>query len=105
MGAVTSNLSSKKPPAKQKHFFENLKKSCIFVVKFLKMSQQAQLSSLQLELLRVYALNPNEGELLEIKAFFAKMFSKKLLSLTTAAAQKQNITDNDLDAWLNDDQQ
>ncbi len=69
------------------------------------MSQQAQLSSLQLELLRVYTLNPSEGELLEIKAFLAKMFSKKLLSLTAEAAQKHNITNDDLDAWLNDDQQ
>ena len=67
------------------------------------MSQQPNLSSLQLELLRAYALNPSQGELLEIKTFLAKMFAKKMLFLTNKAAQERNITNEDLDAWLNED--
>jgi hypothetical protein len=67
------------------------------------MSRQPVLNSLQLELLRVYALNPSEGELLEIKAFLGKIFAKKMLAMTNSAAIEQKITDEDLDNWLNDE--
>jgi hypothetical protein len=69
------------------------------------MSRQNNLSSLQLELLRVYALNPSENELLEIKAFLGRLFAKKLLFMANNAAIEKNISDEDLDNWLNDEDQ
>ena len=69
------------------------------------MSKNPNLSSLQLELLKVYSLNPNEKELLEIKIFLSKMFAKKMLQLTNDAAIEKNISNEDLDNWLEEDGQ
>jgi hypothetical protein len=70
-----------------------------------KLLHPTKFSSLQLELLRTYALNPSEDELLRIKTFLAKLFAEKLSHLAQKAADEKGITDDDLDAWLNEDEQ
>jgi hypothetical protein len=70
-----------------------------------KLPHPTKFSSLQLELLRTYALNPTEDELLRIKTFLAKLFAEKLSHLAQKTADEQDITNDDLDAWLNEDEQ
>ena len=66
------------------------------------MSNTAGLSSLQLELLKVYSFNPSEEELLEIKAFLAKFFAKRLTTQVRKAVEHKGITEADLENWLNE---
>ncbi len=63
--------------------------------------QSQKLNSLQLELLKVYSFEPSEEDLLAIKEFLAKHFSDKLLK-NVQHAIKKNITDEDLDSWINE---
>ena len=60
---------------------------------------------LQLELLKLYSVNPTEEEILEVKRFLAKMFWKKLTSSVEIAAQEQGLTNEELDKWLDDENQ
>lgn len=61
-----------------------------------------KLNSLQLELLKVYSFEPNEEDLLVIKEFLAKHFSDKLLKNVQLAIEKKNISEDDLDSWVNE---
>jgi len=61
-----------------------------------------KLSPLQLELLKVYSFNPTEEELLELKNLLAKFFAHRFAE---KAAKVNNITDADLDKWLEEDEQ
>ncbi len=60
-----------------------------------------KLNSLQLELLKVYSFEPKEEDLLAIKKLMAQYFSKKLQSNVHSAIVKKNITEEDLDNWIN----
>jgi hypothetical protein len=60
---------------------------------------------LQLELLKFYSVNPTEEEILEVKRFLAKMFWKKLSYSVEIAAQEKGLTNEDLDKWLEDENQ
>jgi len=64
-----------------------------------------KMSSLQLELLKVYSFNPTEEELMDIKRLLGIFFGKKLSMLADIAIEKKGITDNDLDKWLNEENQ
>ncbi len=70
-----------------------------------KMPQATKFTSLQLELLKIYSYSPTEEELLDIKDILAKYFSDKLLEKTSKWAIENNITDDDLDKWLEDENQ
>ena len=70
-----------------------------------KLLHPTKFSSLQLELLRTYAFNPSEEELMRIKTFLAKLFAEKLSNFAQKAAVEKGITNDDLDAWLEDDEQ
>lgn len=61
-----------------------------------------KLNSLQLELLKVYSFEPTEEDLLVIKEFLAKHFSDKLLRNVQLAIEKKNISEDDLDSWVNE---
>jgi len=61
-----------------------------------------KLSTLQLELLKVYSFNPSEEDLLEIKEMLAKYFADKLVANVNTAIKEKNITDKDLESWLNE---
>jgi hypothetical protein len=60
------------------------------------------LTSLQLELLRIYSFEPNKEDLQEIKTILGKYFARKFTNNVAKAANEKNITDDDLDSWLNE---
>jgi hypothetical protein len=64
--------------------------------------QTQKLSALQLELLNIYSFQPREEDLLAIKALLAKYFSGKLQKNIQKAIKERNITEEDLDRWLNE---
>ena len=68
-----------------------------------KLPEPSRLSGLQLELLKIYSYNPTESELLEIKELLAQYFSNKLVKNMGQWAEENNITNSDLDKWLEDD--
>lgn len=64
--------------------------------------QSQKLSSLQLELLNMYSFEPKEEDLLAIKKLMAQYFSDKLQSNIQSAIVDKNITEEDLDSWINE---
>lgn len=70
-----------------------------------KLPEPSRLSGLQLELLKIYSYNPTDSELLEIKELLAQYFSNKLVKNMGQWAEENNITNSDLDKWLEDDSQ
>ncbi len=62
-----------------------------------------KLSELQLELLKIYSFNPSKEELVEIKRILAKFFANKLTNNIGKAIKENNITDEDLEKWLNEE--
>lgn len=64
--------------------------------------QSQKLSALQLELLNIYSFQPKEEDLLAIKQLMAKYFSGKLQKNIQQAIDKKNITEEDLDSWINE---
>jgi len=61
-----------------------------------------KLSKLQLELLKVYSFNPTNEDLLEIKMMLAQYFANKLIGNVQKSIDEKNITDEDLENWLNE---
>ncbi len=70
-----------------------------------KLPEPSRLSGLQLELLKIYSYNPTESELLEIRELLAQYFSNKLVKNMGQWAEENNITNSDLNKWLEDDSQ
>ena len=68
-------------------------------------SLNTPLTSLQLELLRIYSFNPTTEDLQEVKTILAKYFAQKFTDNVNKAVITENITDSDLDEWLNDENQ
>ena len=64
--------------------------------------QNQKLTSLQLELLKVYSFEPKEEDLLAIKKLMAQYFSDKLQCNIQSAIVDNNITEEDLDRWINE---
>ena len=63
------------------------------------------LTSLQLELLRIYSFNPSTEDLQEVKIMLAKYFAQKFTDHVNKAVSEKNITDSNLDEWLNEENQ
>lgn len=61
-----------------------------------------KLSELQLELLKIYSFNPTKADLIEIKKILANYFADKLIKKVGTAIEEKNITDEDLESWLNE---
>lgn len=61
-----------------------------------------KLSDLQLELLKVYSFEPSEDDLENIKVMLAKYFAAKLIDKVDLSIRESNISDNDLESWLNE---
>ena len=55
--------------------------------------------------MRLYAVNPAENELLEIKDMLAKYFMRKAINQIAEIEEKRGTTDEDLDKWLADENQ
>lgn len=68
-------------------------------------SSASKLSPLQLELLKIYSFNPTEEELQELKNLLAQFFAKRFTEKVAQTAKEKNITDADLDNWLEEDEQ
>ena len=69
-------------------------------------SQSSQkLSTLQLELLKIYSFEPSEAELIELKNLLARFFAHRFSEKASEAAKTRQITDADLDKWLEEDGQ
>jgi hypothetical protein len=64
-----------------------------------------KLSPLQLELLKIYSFQPSEKEMIELKDILARYFASRFIDKVSAAAEIQAITDQDLDKWLEEDEQ
>jgi hypothetical protein len=64
--------------------------------------QSQKLNALQLELLNLYSFEPKEEDLLAIKNLLAQYFSKKLQKNIQKAVEEKNITQADLDNWINE---
>lgn len=64
-----------------------------------------KLSALQLELLKIYSFNPTEEELLELKNILARFFAHRFAEKAGAVAKARNISDKDMDKWLEEDGQ
>ena len=60
-----------------------------------------KLSGLQLELLKVYSFEPSPNDLQQIKQMLAKFFANKLVNNVQKSIEENNITENDLENWLN----
>ncbi|MBC8151672.1 MAG: hypothetical protein H7Z72_02045 [Bacteroidetes bacterium] len=64
--------------------------------------QIQKLSSLQLDLLKVYSFQPSETDLLAVRQLLATYFSDKLTEKVRQAVDEKDITESDLDRWLNE---
>lgn len=56
---------------------------------------------MQIELLKVYSFNPDEGDLIAIRSYLADYFSKKFISKIGNTVREKDITEKDLENWLN----
>ena len=65
----------------------------------------SKLSPLQVELLRTYSFQPSETELPEIKQMLGRFFAQLLTFFIDNAVTEKGIREEDLDNWLNDEQQ
>ena len=65
--------------------------------------EPTKFTSLQLELLRLYAVNPSEQELLEVKDMLAKYFMRKAINQIADIEAQRRTTNEDLDKWLAED--
>ena len=65
--------------------------------------EPTKFTSLQLELLRLYAVNPSEQELLEVKDMLAKYFMRKAINQIADIEAQRGTTNEDLDKWLAED--
>lgn len=59
------------------------------------------LSNVQLELLKLYATDLSEEELLELKRLLARFFAEKAMRQADEIWEKRGLTDEDMDRWLN----
>lgn len=64
--------------------------------------QSQKLNLLQLELLNIYSFEPKEEDLLAIKKMLAQYFSDKLQKNIQNAIIQKNISEADLDSWINE---
>ena len=62
---------------------------------------QAPMSAIQMELLKMYAFNPSEEDLLNVKKMLANYFADKLTTKIDKAIEEKGITEQDLETWLN----
>jgi hypothetical protein len=62
-----------------------------------------RLSSLQLELLKVYALEPGQREMEDIQRMLGQYFGKKLADKVAQQVEKKGVSEEEVDQWLNEE--
>ena len=65
-------------------------------------TQQAGLSNLQQELLRLYGNNVSDETLLEIKSILARYFAERALNAMDEVWDKNSLNPNDMANWANE---
>ncbi len=60
------------------------------------------LTKLQLEILKIYSTDISEDELKELKIILADYYAKKAIQAADDFYQKNNLTDSDMELWLNE---
>ncbi len=60
------------------------------------------LTNLQLEILKIYSTDISEDELRELKKILAEHYAKKAVRAADDFYQKNNLTDSDMELWLNE---
>lgn len=63
------------------------------------------LSNLQLELLKLYAYNLQEEDMLELKKVLAAFFAERIRKRTKKIWQERGYTQETMQQWLNDENQ
>ncbi len=66
---------------------------------------EGKLSPLQLELLKLGNIKLSDEEVQEVKEYFADLALRRLSKIATEAAMERGYTDEDYEAWLNDENQ
>jgi len=70
------------------------------------MEQSAtSLTNLQLELLKLFSYQLPDEELIEIKKLLSKFFAERLKKGTSQIWKEKGYTQEDMDKWLNDENQ
>ena len=64
-----------------------------------------RLSSLQLELLKVYVLEPSQQEMEDIQRMLGQYFGKKLAIKVEQQVKQKGISKEEIDQWLTEDAQ
>lgn len=64
-----------------------------------------KLSPLQLELLKIYSFQPSDEEMVELKNILARFFAHRFIEQVSHSAAKNDIRDEDLDNWLEENEQ
>jgi predicted transcriptional regulator len=67
------------------------------------MQVQAPLSNLQQELLKLYASNVSDADLLAIKRYLAKFFAEKAIAEADKLWDEKGYTNETMKNWLNED--
>jgi len=61
-----------------------------------------QLTNLQLELIKLYSTELESNELVELKQVLARFFAQKAIKEADQIWEDRNLTNHDLDSWLNE---
>jgi len=69
------------------------------------MKQQPALTNFQLEILKLFSFNVSGNELLDIKLMLSKYFSDRLSKRVDTIWQDKKLTEQDMEKWLNDENQ
>ncbi|MCB9431260.1 MAG: hypothetical protein H6668_04665 [Ardenticatenaceae bacterium] len=60
------------------------------------------LTNLQLEIVKLYSTKMERQDLLELKQVLANFFAQKAIQEADQIWDEQNLTDDDMEAWLNE---
>lgn len=61
------------------------------------------LTNVQVELLKLFSTDISEHELLELKDILAKFYAQKSIEYANKAWKEKDLTDKDMDDWLNEE--
>lgn len=61
------------------------------------------LTNVQLELLKLYATDLSEEDLSELRDILADFYAKKSIQLADRVWKEKGLTNDDMDAWLNEE--
>jgi hypothetical protein len=64
---------------------------------------QLPLTNTQLELLKLYATELSEEDLQELRDVLAEFYARKSIQKADQVWDNQNLSNDDMDQWLNED--